>query len=555
MKTKLLSLVFSLLVAFPLIAGDFNRGKWGDQGNGTYNNPLLPGDFSDPDIIRVGKDYYFITSTFQLSPGLTILHSKDLVNWSIIGSAVSDITQMRPKYNWDVMDGYGRCIWAPCITFNPKTKLFYIHWGTPEDGYFVVSARHPRGPWSSVTEVLKADGSSFGKGWDDCGVLWDNDGQGYFIGANFANNYKCTLFKLSADGTKMTDKGIVVHEGNDRYGKKFSPEANKIFKKDGYYYFYHNEVADRTRKAAIMRSKYIYGVREDGTPGTFDSPGIYEHGVNFVEGYREPNQGNLIDTPDGKNWYFFTQQGNTQMDGRPVNLIPVVWKNGWPVPTNDEDGDGVGRMEHSGMKMHLKSSPRKPQTSDEFSGKKLNVQWMWNYQPRTGFWSLTERKGFMRLKAFGVLSKDEDLSKAGNTLLQRSYRTENNTVVTKLDLSGIAPGQNCGLTHSAGVKYSAIGIMRTDSGIVIRYFENKKPVLTKRIAENLPVIYFKSTWTDESINQYFYSLNGVDYLPFGEKYQMVGSNYRGDYVGIFNFNNLRENGFVDVDYFRYDYSH
>ena len=134
------------------------RGRWGDLGNGKYNNPVLAGDFSDPDIIRVGEDYFLICSTMQLSPGLTVLHSRDLVNWSIINNAVRDLTQISQNYNWNKMNGYSRCIWAPCITYNKKNSTFYIHFGTPDDGFFMVKTRDPFGEWSDAYEVKKADG-------------------------------------------------------------------------------------------------------------------------------------------------------------------------------------------------------------------------------------------------------------------------------------------------------------------------------------------------------------------------------------------------------------
>ncbi len=175
------------------------KGSWGDLGNGKYNNPVLAGDFSDPDIIRVGDDYFLICSTMQLSPGLTVLHSTDLVNWRIINNAVRDLTQISPNYNWDKMNGYSRCIWAPCITYNKNNGTFYIHFGTPDDGFFMVKTRDPFGEWSDVYEVKRADGSRFGFGWDDCSVLWD-DYQAYFVATNFADTIKGTFSSFPTTG-------------------------------------------------------------------------------------------------------------------------------------------------------------------------------------------------------------------------------------------------------------------------------------------------------------------------------------------------------------------
>jgi beta-xylosidase len=150
-----------------------NWQKWGDQGNGTYRNPILPGDYSDIDCIRVGNDYYAISSTFQFSPGMVILHSKDLVNWTIAGHAVNDVSKISPKLNWDRMDSYGKGIWAGSIRYH--AGKFWIYFGTPDEGYFMTSSKNIKGPWSPLVTVLAE------KGWDDCCPFWDDDGQAYLV--------------------------------------------------------------------------------------------------------------------------------------------------------------------------------------------------------------------------------------------------------------------------------------------------------------------------------------------------------------------------------------
>ena len=260
-------------------AGAENTGAWGDLGNGYYNNPVLPADYSDPDIIRVGSDYYLITSTFVQSPGITVLHSTDLVNWEIIGGAVKDLTQISPDLNYDAMNSYGRGIWAPCISYNSVQQRFYIHFGDPDHGMYMVYTDDIYGEWSDVYEVVLPDGSGFGDGWDDCGILWDDDGQGYFAATHFADGYKDYIFKIADDGYHLEDNGVLVHRTDDGLyqGGERNPEALKLFKKDGSYYFFHNGITNGKRKAFIMRSSSIYGEHEDGTPGTFEDPGKYEH--------------------------------------------------------------------------------------------------------------------------------------------------------------------------------------------------------------------------------------------------------------------------------------
>ncbi len=163
-----MSLLLNIAPVFTgqVLAGENNKGAWGDNGDGTFNNPVLPADYSDPDIIRVGTDYYMITSTFQLAPGITVLHSTDLVNWEIINSAVRDISQISSRFNYDKMDSkaYGRGIWAPCITYTENTKTFYIHFGTPDEGFFMVKTQDIYGEWSDVYELKRPDGTGFGAG-------------------------------------------------------------------------------------------------------------------------------------------------------------------------------------------------------------------------------------------------------------------------------------------------------------------------------------------------------------------------------------------------------
>jgi beta-xylosidase len=197
---------------------------WGDQHNGTYVNPILPSDYSDIDCIRVGTDYYAISSTFQFSPGMVILHSNDLVNWTILGHVVADLNQISPEMNWDKMNRYGKGIWAGAIRYHDNK--FWVYFGTPDEGYFMSTAKNPAGAWEPLHPVIPS------KGWDDCCPFWDDDGQGYLVGTNYADGYKIHLFKLTADGRDIireTDK--VIHQSR-------GSEANKLYKINGWYYHF-----------------------------------------------------------------------------------------------------------------------------------------------------------------------------------------------------------------------------------------------------------------------------------------------------------------------------
>jgi beta-xylosidase len=534
---------------------DIPFNYWGDQENGTYNNPILPADYSDPDIVRVNSDYFAVTSTFQLSPGLTVLHSTDLVNWTIIGGAVNNLTQISKRFNWDRMDGYGRGIWAPCITYNQHNKNYYIHFGTPDEGFFMVKTQHPFGEWSNVYELKRNDGSGFGPGWDDCGVLWDSNGQGYFICTNFSNNYQSWLFKISDDGYTLQDYGVSIHCSFDEYNREeCMPEANKVFKANGFYYFLHNgcNIVDNryVRKAWMLRSKNIYGTHLDGSAGSYEKTGRYEHiPYPIVEGFREPCQGNIIDaaTSDGIKWYFFTHFGLCDADGRPCNLLPIVWKDGWPIIS---DGIKQGEMLWNNLQKPFPTSKKIiPQTSDDFNECKLSPQWMWNFQPRNSKWSLTERPGYLRLYAFKPL-KSTQINTAGNTLLQRSYRNGSNDVTIKMDISKMEDGQYAGLLHCAGSLYSAIGVSMKGKKRFIVFLSKDSSITGNEISTEIEYIWFRAKWDFNCTNRFYFSTDGVNNIQFGQEYTLKAMDYRGDFIGIYNFNDLSDSGYVDVDYFK-----
>lgn len=499
--------------------------SWGDQGNNTYLNPVLPGDYSDIDCIRVGSDYYAVSSTFQFSPGFVILHSKDLVNWTILGHVVDDVSKISPEMNWDKMNRYGRGIWAGAISFH-KNK-FWIYFGTPDEGYFMSSAKNAAGPWEPVHQLLAE------KGWDDCAPFWDDDGQGYLVGTNFSNGYKIHLFKLTPDGRniiKESDK--VIHQSK-------GSEANKLYKFNGFYYHFFSEVKPEGRVVMMERSKNIWG--------PYDEIKQLNHAEKE---FREPNQGGIVQTVKG-DWYFLTHHGSGgDWSGRNLSLLPITWVDGFPI-IGKIGADGIGKMVWTGIKPVKTTKIMSPQTNDEFNKTKLPPQWEWNYQPRADKWSLTERHGWLRLHAFKPLETDNIL-KVGNTLTQRTMRTVSNEVIIKLDVRGMADGQKAGICHFAPPSYSSLGM--ASDGMTRKLEFNLKGVITVGEIVKSNDLWLKLTWGLDGKSQYSYSLDGKNFLPFGEPYQMTWGSYRGDRIGIYSYNNQSDEGFVDVDFFHYRYN-
>jgi len=496
---------------------------WGDQENGTYINPVLPADYSDIDCIRVGKNYYAVSSTFQYSPGFIILQSKDLVNWSIAGHVVNDLNEISPEMNWDKMNRYGRGIWAGAIRYHDKK--FWVYFGTPDEGYFMSTAKNVEGPWEPLHKVLDE------KGWDDCCPFWDDDGQGYLVGTNFSDGYKIHLFKMTKDGELIKESDKVIYQSK-------GSEANKLYKINEMYYHFFSEVKANGRAVMMERSKNIYGpyteVKQLSHP---------------QKQFNEPNQGGIVQTKKG-DWYFLTHHGTGDWSGRVMSLLPVTWVDGWPI-IGKVGKDKIGSMVWSGKIPVKNKKIITPQSIEDFNSLVLGKHLEWNYEPRKDKWSLIEKPGCLRLYAFPHLEKNNIL-KAGNTLTQRTFRTPANEVIIKLDISGMADGQKAGLSHFGSPNYSTIGVVCEGASKTLEF--NVKGIITAGPGIDGNNVWLKSTWGLDGVSQYFYSTDGSNFISFGKLYQLRWGSYRGDRIAIYNYNNKGDEGFIDVDFFHYNYS-
>jgi len=525
--------IFLLVILSATVFGQKTE-NWGAQKDGTFYNPVIPSDYSDLDAIRVGDDFYAISSTMQFSPGMVVLHSKDLVNWEIAGHVVADLTRISPNLDWTKMNSYGRGIWAGSIRYY-KNK-FWVYFGSPDDGFFMSSATDAKGPWEPLHQVWNVSG------WDDCSSFYDDDGQLYFIATNFKldpktnKKYNIHLFKMAQDGKSLRmDTDTIIHQSS-------GSEANKLYKINGLYYHFFSEVKAEGRVVMMERSRNITGPWE-----------IKQ--LNHVNKNtdKEPNQGGIMQLKNGQ-WWFLTHHGSGDWEGRPASLLPVTWVNGWPI-IGKVGEDNIGNMVWSGKAPIPLNPNAKIQTDDDFSSVALRPQWEWNYQPRTDKWSLSERKGFLRLKAFQPIKPDDPkkiLLRAGNTITQRSMRTRANEATVKLDISGMADGQFAGLTHFSTTSLSMVGIKQQGDERLMVYHADGQELPGIKIKENM--VWLRSTWDYQGQNRYFYSLDGKNFLPIGNVSQLTWGSYRGDRIGIFNYNKLAEKGFVDIDYFNYKYS-
>ncbi len=502
------------------------KGDWGDQGDGTYLNPILPGDFSDIDVIRVGQDFYMLSSTMQYSPGAVILHSSDLVNWSIIGHVVQDITSIDPELSSKKMSRPGRGIWAGAIRY--RAGKFWVYFGTPDQGIYVSTATDPAGPWTPVHLILSQ------AGWDDPCPFWDDDGQGYLVATHFQpegpqhTRYNIHLFQMTPNST-----GLVASSDHIIHQSKGS-EANKFYKIRGLYYHFYSEVAPEGRVIMMERSKSLNGPRQIHQL-------IHVHAA--VD--KEPNQGGLVELPSGK-WYFISHQGHGDWEGRAGVLLPVTWANGWPI-IGRIGTDGIGNMIWRAKKPISGFPHTELSASDEFSSPVLKPQWEWNYQPDATKWSLIERPGFLRLRPSPLLLT-HGFQSIGDVITQRSFRTKKNEFTAQIDLSGMANGQKAGIAHFAKT-YASVGIVQK-GGIRRLLFDNdglktQGPVIARNI------LWLRSVWNFDGINQFYFSTDGLTFQAFGSPYQLTWGNYRGDRIGIFTSNSTGNSGYLDVNNVQY----
>ncbi len=494
------SIFASLFIGISSVFGQspYVSEAWNPDRGSHYVNPVLNADYSDPDVCRVGDDFYMTSSSFACFPGLQILHSTDLVNWEIIGAALTDYpgpgwSDERP---WEVLgmdlgmyaDGsdrsgldvpgpeawrttpqHGNGVWAPAIRYHDGE--FHIYCGDPDRGIFMVKTADPRGKWDDPVWVVKA------KGYIDPCPFWDEDGKAYLSHgcAGSRAGHKSVLFvaPMSPDGCKLLGNSRIVYDGHETQP---TIEGTKFYKRDGYYYIFSPAGGVPTGWQVVLRSS--------------DPFGPYEEKVVMAEGGSEvngPHQGAWISTASGEDWFMHFQDKDAY--GRVVHLQPMSWdRNGWPVIGYDPDGDGVGEPV---MKWKKPSSTGsgvfQPAESDEFDKVELGLQWQWHGVPGP-YWyflnvkaaghpevpgkkSLTD--GSLRLYSVDQASEWRNLGDSPNLLLQKTpadafTATAKVRFVPNPQLKG--KGETCGLVLM-GQDYAALELVDGEEGVSLRYVE------------------------------------------------------------------------------------
>ena len=547
MKGLFFILSLSVCSLFHPAMAQYRSEVWvSDEGNGMYRNPVLHADYSDPDVCAVGEDYFFTASSFNCTPGLPILHSKDLVNWKIVNYALKKVEPV--EYYNEARHGKG--VWAPSIRFHEG--VFYIYWGDPDFGIFMVKTRDPYGEWDKPV-LVKA-----GKGMIDPCPLWDDDGRVYlahaWAGSRAKFNSVLTVCEMNKEGTAVISDPVLVFDGND--GVNHTIEGAKFYKRNGFYYLFAPAGGVVSGWQLVMRSKDVYG--------PYEARIVMAQGKTDING---PHQGGWVDTPAGESWFLHFQDKGAY--GRVLHLNPMKWVNDWPVIGVDKDGDGCGDPVSRYRKPKTdKTYPiETPVESDEFDTRKLGLQWEWhaNYQDVFGF---TTNMGYARIYGHELSPHFKNFWEVSNLLMQK-FPAEEFTATAKLKVSAKDDGQLSGLIIM-GLDYSWIGVEKQGEKFLLKQAVckdaeqgNLEQVSTLAVLEPSRKfeaglfpnyereIYIRVHVDKGAYCRFSYSLDGRKFTEAGTLFKARQGKWIGAKVGMFSVTpHGKERGWLDVDWFR-----
>lgn len=548
MKRRWVDLLISLLLLSITVFGQqYVSQVWvADNGNGTYKNPIINADYSDPDVCAVGDDFYMTASSFNCIPGIPILHSKDLVNWKIVNYALKN---QEPEEVFSKTQ-HGKGVWAPCIRYH--NNEFYIYWGDPDYGIYVVKTKDVLGEWEKPI-LVKA-----GKGLIDATPLWDEDGKVYlanaWAGSRSGINSVITVSEMNAEGTKVISNPVMVFDGND--GVNHTIEGPKFYKRNGYYYMLAPAGGVEQGWQLALRSKNVYGPYEPKI--------VMAQGKTNING---PHQGAWVETNTGESWFVHFQ--DKAMYGRVIHLNPMKWVNDWPVVGVDKDGDGCGEPVSKYKKPNVgKTYPvETPVESDEFSTRNIGLQWEWhaNYKDIYGF---PTDAGYLRLYANPVSESFVNFWEVPNLFLQK-FPAEEFTATTKLTFTAKTDGDRAGIILM-GWNYSCLSLVKKGDKVLLEQTicvdaEQKNSEIIKTLAEfsfdkvykvgsfnYVKDIYFRVKVEKAGKCNFLYSFDNKKFVTIGEQFTARQGKWIGAKVGLFAVKpyNSGNRGWIDVDWFR-----
>ena len=544
-------------VSMTVNAQHYQSQVWSpDNGDGTYTNPVINADYSDPDVCvgASGEDYYMTASSFQCTPGLPILHSKDLVNWEIINYALDNLYEG----NAELLEHFstpqhGAGVWAPSIRYH--NGWYYIYWGDPDYGVYMVKTQNPAGKWENPVCVIK------GQGYIDTTPLWDEDGRCYLVNgwANSRSKYASvlTVREMSADGTRPIGQPVIVFDGNGTANR--TCEGPKFYKRDGWYWIMCPAGGVPEGFQLAMRSKSPYGP--------------YEHKIVLAQGKTNingPHQGGWVHTKYGEDWFLHFQ--DKEAYGRVVHLNPVDWSTGWPI---------------MGKKGEPVTTYRKPKTSDahivnpvesdEFNSPIIGKQWQWqaNYDEKFG---VPTAFGTMRIYTYKLSENWKNFWEVPNMLLQKTPADEF-MATAKLRFTSKADGQMGGIIMM-GHNYQALVVKRVGMEFQLLLLtcqdaDRGKPQQEELIATLKPTaedkidykpgihedIYLRLKVTNAEAGMahggkpmvsFAWSQDGKKFKDCGQQYTMKQGKWIGAKFGLIavETNPKVDRGWVDADWIR-----
>lgn len=502
-----------------------------DLGNGKYKNPIINADYSDPDACRVGDDYYMVSSSFNCVPGLQILHSKDLVNWTIISAAL--------PYNVPYMDEgkqLGMGVWAPAIRYHNGT--FYIFYGDPDKGIISLTAKQIEGPWT-VNMVME------GKGLIDPCPFWDEDGSVWLVhalaGSRAGLKSVLLIAQLDSTANRVITPSRIIFDGHQEHQ---TCEGPKLYKRNNYYYIFHPAGGVRTGWQTVLRSKNIYGPYEDKI--------VLEQGKTNING---PHQGAWVTTQTGEDWFLHFQDQDAY--GRVVHLQPMTWQNDWPVIGNN--GEPVLQYNKPNVTTTNKQHTE-PQTNDDFTSPTLGLQWQWMGIPQTYWHYCDSKQGILRL--FSVtypqikLPHDNftlnDWLKHSPNLLMQKLPAQNFTVTTKVRYTPspttVIKGEAAGLVIS-GKEYHYIGFKNLKDKIILAIDEQEITSYTEG-----DWIYLQCRFNNKKNKPTFtlyYSTDGKHFTKASQDIELIQEkdSWIGNKIGFFALHPFKKETTQSIQYY------
>lgn len=507
----------------------------------TYTNPILFSDYSDPDVIRVGDDYWMTSSSFTCYPGLQILHSTNLVDWEIAGAAVIDFSD-DPTFD---APNHGGGVWAPCLRYHDGR--YWIFWGDPDRGIFQVNTTDPRGEWSKAHLVME------GKGLIDTSPLWDDDGRVYLVHAYAGSRagFKSILnvCELDKDCTRVISDQVLVFDGKKNGND--TVEGPKFYKRNGWYYIFAPSGGVKTGWQLVLRSRNVYG--------PYEWRKVLHQGDTQING---PHQGGWVTDAAGDSWFIHFQDKYAW--GRVCHLQPMTWtEDDWCIMGEDRNGDGIGEPVSTYRRPAVAKTaePLKEgylsatATSSNFTGIKIPLNWQWEANPKYYWFQHNPELGCLRLNCIQNPEGWVNLRDTPNILAQKVVgpRTE---FTTKLVYRPSYAGERVGVILT-GRSYSTIE-MNYDGqkvSLVRRDCPDANKGAKETILESIELgnerfntVHIKLVVEDDCMCTFSYSLDGKRFKKFGPVFKGREGDWIGAKIGYFATSEIKKNdgGSVEV---------